>query len=115
MKEMSIAKNTTRSSNIELLRIVATFFVLVVHADFLSLGEPDIADVANNPLGSYTRILIEAFAVICVNLFVMISGWFGIRPKYKSATSFLFQCFFFLFGLYAVCIALGDADLTLGG
>lgn len=32
---------TKRQSNIELLRIIAMFLVLVVHADFWSLGGPN--------------------------------------------------------------------------
>ena len=40
------------------------------------------------------RMLFESLAIVCVNVFVLISGWFGIRPKWKSVTNFLFQVFF---------------------
>ena len=32
----------TRCSNIEILRIIATFFILLIHANFRFLGEPTI-------------------------------------------------------------------------
>lgn len=41
---MSLVNNFTvkkvRSSNLELLRLLSMFFVLVVHADFQALGMP---------------------------------------------------------------------------
>lgn len=86
-----------RSSNIELLRIVAMFLVLYVHADFLSLGAPDAARFAAAPLDASASVLAQSLAVVCVNVFVMISGWFGIRPKVRSAASLLFQIFFLIF------------------
>jgi len=63
-----------RLSNIELLRIVAMFLVLVVHSDFFSLGAPTSMEIANSPMQSYVRIFIESFSIVCVNVFVMISG-----------------------------------------
>ena len=36
-----------RQSNMELLRIVAMFLVLLVHADFFSIGAPSASDCVN--------------------------------------------------------------------
>lgn len=91
-----------RQSNIELLRIVAMFLVLVMHADFMILGRPTLEEMHAEPLSSVTRIFIESLSVVCVNVFVLISGWFGIHPNVKGVCKFLFQCFFFLLELYAL-------------
>ena len=41
-----------RQSNFELLRIIAMFLVLVVHADYFSLGAPSYQDCVNCPIQS---------------------------------------------------------------
>lgn len=38
-----------RQSNIELLRIISMFLILLVHADFYSLGEPSYIDIISEP------------------------------------------------------------------
>lgn len=62
---MSLVNNFTvkkvRSSNLELLRLLSMFFVLVVHADFQALGMPDRTEMTILPLFSVFRIIIEAF------------------------------------------------------
>lgn len=104
-----------RLSNIELLRIVAMFLVLVVHSDFFSLSAPTSVEIANSPLQSYIRIFIESFSIVCVNVFVMISGWFGIRPRLKNVSYFLYQCIFFLFGIYILSILAGKECFSKEG
>lgn len=99
----------------EMLRIVAMFLVLVVHADFYSLGGPTAEDFSINPLSAFTRSLIESVSIVCVDVFVLISGWFGIRPSLKGGCNFAFQCAFFLFGIYAIMLITGNAQLTLKG
>lgn len=91
-----------RQSNIECLRIIAIFLILVVHADFWALGTPSPEEIRNLPTASTTRFFIESVSICAVNVFIMISGWFGIHPKAKSLFNFLFQCAFFLFGIYLV-------------
>lgn len=106
---------STRLSNIELLRIIAMFGVLLVHADFATFGEPTKLELLSDTTFCVSRIFIEAFAVVAVNVFVLISGWFGINFKWKSLANLLFQCFFFLFGIYIVLILLGEQQFSLGG
>lgn len=42
-----------RSSNIELLRITAMVLVMVLHADFLSIGSPSATDIVSSPAQSF--------------------------------------------------------------
>ena len=104
-----------RQSNIELLRIVAMFLVLLVHADYFSLGAPTNIDIQTNTIDSLFRILFESISIVCVNVFILISGWFGIRPSYKGILNFLFQCIFFLTGLYIITNIIGVNSISLKG
>lgn len=99
----------------ELLRIIAMFLVLVVHADFFSLGAPTQIDVQQAPLSSFSKFFFESLSIVCVNVFILISGWFGINPKIKSISSFLFQCFFYLWGIYAFSLLMGYVSFSLRG
>ena len=89
-----------RQSNIELLRIVAMFLVLIVHSDFWALDPPVKEDFAVAPLSAWTKSFFEFIGIVCVNTFVLISGWFGIKPTVKGFLNFIFQCLFFLLGIY---------------
>lgn len=114
-QSLSSISTGPRQTNMELLRIVAMALVLIVHADFFALGSPDCHDLQINPLSSSVRIFFEALAIVCVNIFVLISGWFKIRPSIRGFLNFIFQCFFFYVGIYAVMIALGSVELSLKG
>lgn len=104
-----------RLSNIELLRLVAMLLVLVVHANFFALGSPTQHDTVVNPENALARFLFQSFAIVCVNVFVLISGWFGIKPSVKGFSNFIFQCLFFLCGIYLVMLVIGLLPLTLKG
>lgn len=89
------AKNLNRDSSIELLRILSIIGILVVHTDFFALGAPTKEDCVASPLLSIWRFLIESITIISVNIFILISGWFGIRWKKMRFLEFLFQILFF--------------------
>lgn len=84
-----------RESNFELLRVVAMFFVLIVHADYFSLGAPSLQECINTPFSSLFRISVESVSICCVNVFVLISGWYGIHFKWRSLANLVFQILFF--------------------
>lgn len=102
-----------RSSNFELFRIVAMFLVLVVHADFFSLNVPETSDFLSSPIPSMARVFFQSLSIGCVDMFVLLSGWFGIHPKIKGFTSFIYQCLFFACGIYVVCLAAGLTSFNL--
>ena len=87
--------------------------IISVHADYWILGVPDINDFRISSAGTISRIFIEQLTVVVVNIFVLISGWFGIRPSVKSFSSLLFQTFFFLFGVYAVGVLTGLTHFSI--
>ena len=104
-----------RQSNIELLRIISIFFVLVGHAFGVVLGLPAAYDIEVGPLSSFLRILLGAAALGGVNIFVLISGWFGIHPSKKGLAKYLYQVAFLLWGIYVAAMLSGKADLNLDG
>lgn len=74
-----------RNSSIEVYRILATFAVLVFHFNgWLVGGMPKHFDMDNVSLFRIVQALIEACTCICVNMFIIISGYFGIRLKFQS-------------------------------
>lgn len=99
----------------ELFRIIAMFLVLIVHADFFSLGQPTVMETQTGVLSSGLRIFIQSISIVCVDCFILISGWFGIRPSLEKFLNFLFQCLFFAIGIYGVCLVTGLSTLSLRG
>jgi len=104
------SRSFKRDSNIELLRIVAMILVLVVHADFLSLGAPNMDDLISSPCDTCLRVLIESLSIVCVNVFVLISGWFGIKSSLSRFLCFLFQIYFSELFVYLLYLIWGKID-----
>lgn len=86
--------------------------VLGLHANFKALGVPEISD---DSLTGYYRIIFECICIVCVNVFVLISGWFGIKGSFHKLNSFAFQCVFILSVIYSLNIILGYAQFNLKG
>lgn len=105
-------KNTQRLSNFELLRIVSMLYVMVVHASFLALEPPTKEFMLASPDSAFMRCLSESISIVCVNCFVLISGWFGIKMKLQRLMELFFQIAFFVLLipiiLYAFNITLSD-------
>ena len=73
--------------------------IVLVHANYFSLGFIDSNDVRTNPLPSFVKIFFEQLCVVGVNVFVLISGWFGIKRD-KCTVPGLF--------LWSACHVSGD-------
>ncbi len=95
MKNRPFTLPNARFSNIELLRVVAMFLILVQHVNYEAIVWIRAEDFATDILPATTRVLVEQISVCAVNLFVLISGWFGIRTRRKKVIALLFQYFFF--------------------
>lgn len=98
-----------RESNFELLRIIAMMMVLLVHCNYFSIGKVTPEDISAAPLDSFVKAFAEQLCIVCVNVFVLISGWFGIRPSLKGITSFLYQILFYHILISCVVLTVGDA------
>ncbi|MEE1023269.1 MAG: acyltransferase [Muribaculaceae bacterium] len=90
-----------RKSNMEALRILSMLMVLTVHIDGASLGLPSAPGTDIGAREAW-KLAVEAAAITGVNCFTMISGYFGIRLRFRSIASFLFQCVFYSVGVYSL-------------
>lgn len=93
-----------RDSSIELFRILATFMVLVVHFTGWFVG--GISDPFDSSLPLAFRIgqpIIESLSIVCVNCFLIISGWFGINLKFRSIWKLYTQLLFIYVPIYLLC------------
>lgn len=64
--------------------------VLLVHSGFRTFG--DVGAYDNSYWGIIT---LESFSIVCVNVFVLISGYFSIKFKWKSILRLLWICAFY--------------------
>lgn len=102
---MTLASNTPKERNaaFELLRIISMVMVLIVHADYGALGQPTLTDLRDSGvLNITTRVGFEVVAIIAVNLFILISGYFGIRATKEKVFKLLYQCWFVVLGLLLI-------------
>ena len=96
-----------RESNFETLRITAMMMVVLLHCNYFVLGGVDAATIGTSPAGEFWRMLWDQLCTPCVNLFILISGWFGIRPKLKGGFSLLFQVVFYTVLSIVICKLFG--------
>lgn len=80
--EKRIEKKTGRQANFELLRLVAMLFVVVLH--YLSKGQVLPTFTGHLPTGNqYLAFLMESFAIVAVNAFLLVSGYFLIHAQFR--------------------------------
>lgn len=74
-----------RESNAELLRVICIILILMHHFCVHALY-PEIfsTDFRTQSWDSNLILFFHAFIYIGVNCFILISGWFGIKPKWRS-------------------------------
>lgn len=104
----------SRASNFELLRILAMLLVLVLHANFLTFHFPTQRAIHTHPFLALGQVWSEALAIVGVNVFILISGYFGIKARLKGMTSLLFQALFYTVGVYCTLILLGVETFDKG-
>lgn len=104
--------HSIRESNIELLRIISMFMVLALHVNGATILYPKINDVISMPAQSFMRFLNTFLCIDAVNIYVLISGWFGIKCKKKGFLNFIFQCLFFSISIYALFAIIGLVQIN---
>lgn len=87
-----------RQSNIEALRLLSMLMVLNLHSFHgYEYGKGFL---------QFLDFFRESTSICAVNIFILISGYFGIKCRIKSCYNLLFQCAFYSFAIYFVTIAL---------
>lgn len=104
--------NKKRYSNIELLRIISMVMVLSLHSFTWNraIGSDGyLHDFSWRVFFDYYR---ESLCVCAVNVYILISGYWGINWKLKSFLNFIFQVYFWSLGVYFVLLVSGKNDFS---
>lgn len=92
---MSFKVSMERDSSVECFRILATFLVLLVHfAGWFVGGVSEPYDTSLPLSFRMGQMLMEALGVVCVNCFLIISGWYGIKLKFSAVWKMYVLIFF---------------------
>ena len=90
-----------RDSNIELLRIVCMIMILNLHTFWI----PESLTLKSLNLANVITIFSESLSVCAVNSFVLISGYYSIKWKWRSLLSLIYQVYFFIIVVYIILLA----------
>lgn len=104
--------STTRDSNIELLRLIA-MYMIVLHHFIVHSCFPDVLDISAT-LSTSTALstCLDGFLYIGVNCFILISGYYGVRLKVKSILNLYLTCL--CYGLIGYLLHIYVSDASLG-
>ena len=106
-KRIVIEGGKTRQSNIEALRLLSMLMVLNLHSFWGYEHGSGVMQALD--------FFRESTSICAVNVFLLISGYFGIKWKLKSFYNLIFQVFFYSFGVYVIASCLGAIEFSLGG
>ncbi|MBQ9645998.1 MAG: acyltransferase [Prevotella sp.] len=100
-----------RDSNMELYRIVCMLTVVFFHI----FGVVDISNAklpsGQCSIGVLPTQLLTSATFVCIDVFVLLSGWYGIKPRAEKVISFVFQVLFYSVISY-VLFLIFCADVT---
>ena len=104
-----------RQNNIELCRVCVMLFIVIHHCIVSGLGLNETLNDGGENFSSATICLIvmNAFVIVSVNVFFLISGYFGIKLRTQKIKKLLEEVLFYSVAIYAVCVLLGAEKLTL--
>ena len=94
-----------RFSNLELLRLLSMFMILNLHSFWGYTHGSGVLQALD--------FFRECTCICAVNVFLIISGYFGIKWRFKSLFNLLFQLFFYAFAVYIVAALLGLIDFSI--
>lgn len=104
---MTGAECGKRRANFELLRVLAMVMVVVMHfltwSDNLPVMDKNLDEIR------IVGALLEAFCLVAVNVYVFISGYFGVNGSFRpsKAIRLLAQIWFYALLVWAVFVAAG--------
>lgn len=84
-------KENERNSGLELLRIIAIFMIICIHAFGLVQG------IRVNQVGKETTRIVNCICNMGVSCFVLISGYFGVKRNWRKIARLEIMVIFFSF------------------
>ena len=96
-----------RFTNYELLRVLAMVMVVVLH--FLSHSDSLLSLNADISTVRILGTLLESFCLVAVNVYILISGYFGVKGSFKpaKAVGLLCQIWFYASLILAAALVFG--------
>ena len=109
MPDQSTVKK--KNANIEFLRLMSLSFVVFAHLLDKGGGLADVT-ASNNPT-PYVAWLIESFVVVCINVFMLISGYYLVNSRFRLGRliEIVFAAVFYSAGAFIVCLLAGVVSL----
>lgn len=103
----------TRNANMDLLRIISMFLIIFLHSTDHS-GVLENAEGCNTPMYFYVRFTYAA-CMVCVNLYVMLSGYFMINSKFRlhKLVTLWAQAAFYSFVLKLLFMIAGEETFSV--
>lgn len=96
-----------RQAGYELLRVIAMLMIVTLH--YLDKGQvmPDLTE--HFAFSDYLAWLIEAFCLMSVNVYVLLSGYFGVTSSFRvgKAVALWGQVFFYSIGIALISCMIG--------
>ncbi len=100
-------KAKEKNANIELLRMISMFMVVVLHA----LGKTNLlADLyQERTVNACIAWILEALSISAVNIFILISGYFLVNSEFKIRRLITLICQVMFYSLLSliICLAIG--------
>lgn len=107
MKSIDISVSKKREANLDLLRIVSMLLIIFLHSIDHS-GVLENAEVSGFPIYTYVRFTY-ALTQICVNCYVLISGYFLVTSKFRiqKLVALWMEVVFYSFVIKIIFMAVG--------
>lgn len=104
-----------RQNNIELCRVCVMLFIVIHHCIVSGLGLNKTLNDGGENFSSATicLIIMNAFVIVSVNVFFLISGYFGIKLSTQKIKKLLEEVLFYSVAIYAICMLLSVERLSL--
>ena len=102
-----------RSSNIELLRIISMFGVIILHYNNTGIGKAMLYSSGLNRMIIY---LLESIFVCAVDVFILITGYFMFKTDkrtFDKPLRLLVQVISFKAALYVLKVIMGKTDFSI--
>lgn len=100
-----------RQSNFELLRIVAMFMIIALH--YLVKGNVAAPYSESRSLVNYTAWLVEAFCIVAVDCYVLLSGYFLVESEWKPGRVLSLLCQVLFYSLVVPAVMLGVGMISI--
>lgn len=104
-----------RQSNFELLRIVAMFFIVTHHLIIKGASTCGYMQSYNFERDGCVGLFINGLVVGGVNLFILISGYFGIKQLVKPILKLVIDLVVYGIIAYLIGVAFLNIDFNLNG